>query len=48
MGRHACGCLGVVTEAPRMVISGHDGQALVDLPLDRLQTAWKNPFGDLV
>jgi len=48
MGKHACGCIGVVTETPGMVIVGHDGQTLVDLPLDRLKAAWEKPFGDLV
>jgi len=41
-------CIGVVTEAPRMMINGTGGQTLIDLPLDRLKTAWKKPFGDLV
>jgi phosphoribosylformylglycinamidine synthase len=48
MGKHACGCIGAVTETPRMVITGNGGQGLVDLPLDRLKTAWEKPFGDLV
>ena len=48
MSKHACGCIGIVTEEPRMVINGKEGQVLVDLPLDRLKTAWENPFGDLV
>jgi len=45
---HAVGCIGVVTEVPRMVICGTRGEPLVDLALDDLKTAWKAPFGDLV
>jgi phosphoribosylformylglycinamidine synthase len=45
---HAVGCIGVVTEAPRMVIRGTRGEPLVDLALDDLKIAWKAPFGDLV
>jgi phosphoribosylformylglycinamidine synthase II len=48
MGDHACGCIGRVTEARRMVIRGAEGQPLVDLSIDQLITAWKTPFGDLV
>jgi len=48
MGGHACGCVGVVTEAPRLVINRAGGQSLVDVALDDLKTAWKAPFGDLV
>ena len=48
MGEHVWGCVGVVTEAPRMVIKGAGGRLLVDLALEELKTAWKAPFGDLV
>jgi phosphoribosylformylglycinamidine synthase len=48
MGDHAWGCIGIVTEAPRMVINGKNGQTLIDLSLDKLKTVWKAPFGDLV
>ena len=45
---NACGCIGTVTDTPRMLIKGQGGQKLVDLPLDQLKTAWKALFGDLV
>jgi len=48
MAKHACGCIGVVTTAPRMVINGREGQTLVDLSLAKLKAAWEKPFGDLV
>jgi phosphoribosylformylglycinamidine synthase len=48
MGDHACGCIGCVGEAPRVVITGTNGKPLVDLAIEELKAAWKSPFGDLV
>jgi len=48
MQDHACGCVGVVTEAPRLVVNGMGTTPLIDMALDELKTAWKAPFGDLV
>jgi phosphoribosylformylglycinamidine synthase len=48
MGDGTFGCIGTVTEVPRLQINGMDGQTIIDLPLAKLKTAWKTPFGDLV
>jgi hypothetical protein len=48
MKAHACECIGVVTETPRLVVNGMSASPLIDLSIDELKTAWKAPFGDLV
>jgi phosphoribosylformylglycinamidine synthase len=43
-----CACVGEVTDAPRLVISGGDGSPLMDIAVDELKTAWKSTYGDLI
>jgi phosphoribosylformylglycinamidine synthase len=44
----ACVCIGSVTKASDLIIKGLDGSILVDLAVEELKSAWKQPFGDLV
>mgnify|MGYP000719462811 CR=1 FL=1 len=41
-------CIGVVTEAQHLVVNGMSASPLIDVAVDKLKTAWKAPFGDLV
>jgi len=43
-----CTCVGSVTKASDLIIKGLDGSILVDLAVEELKSAWKQPFGDLV
>ncbi|MGA6924625.1 MAG: phosphoribosylformylglycinamidine synthase subunit PurS [Desulfosarcina sp.] len=41
-------CVGRVTQAPRLTISGLNGQCLADLTVEEMKSAWKGPFEDLI
>ena len=41
-------CVGQVTETPQLKITGQDGKGIVDVTVDRMKSAWKGPFGDLI
>jgi phosphoribosylformylglycinamidine synthase subunit PurSL len=41
-------CVGEVTVAPQLTITGLDGKCLAQLPVDGMKSAWKRPFGDLI
>jgi phosphoribosylformylglycinamidine synthase len=45
---HPAACVGRVAEAPQLKISGLDGKGIVDVTVDRMKSAWKGPFGDLI
>ena len=40
--------VGRVTETPQLKISGIDGRSLAELTVERMKSAWKGPFGDLI
>jgi phosphoribosylformylglycinamidine synthase II len=42
------GNVGRVTEMPELKITGLDGQCLAALTVERMKSAWKGPFGDLI
>jgi len=44
----AWACIGSVTAEAELIIKGLDGEALVEVPVEDLKSAWKQPFGDLV
>lgn len=41
-------CVGRVTETPNLKITGIHGKGLANLTVERMKTAWKGPFGDLI
>jgi phosphoribosylformylglycinamidine synthase subunit PurSL len=41
-------CVGQVTEMPNLEITGFDGKCLASLSVDKMKSAWKGPFGDLI
>jgi phosphoribosylformylglycinamidine synthase len=41
-------CVGELTEAPQLKITGFDGKCLAALSVDEMKSAWKGPFGDLI
>ncbi|BBO86650.1 phosphoribosylformylglycinamidine synthase subunit PurL [Desulfosarcina ovata subsp. sediminis] len=41
-------CVGEVTQAPELAITGTDGKNLATLSVDAMKAAWKRPFGDLI
>ena len=45
---HPAACVGAVTEAPQLKIIGSDGQCLAALTVERMKSAWKGPFEDLI
>ncbi len=45
---HPAACVGAVTETPQLTIIGIDGQRLASLTVERMKSAWKGPFGDLI
>ena len=45
---HPAACVGAVTETPQLKIIGFDGQCLAALAVERMKSAWKGPFGDLI
>ncbi len=47
MGDVPLACIGKVTEIPRLVIRGLDGETVIDLTVPALKAAWQKPFGDL-
>jgi phosphoribosylformylglycinamidine (FGAM) synthase-like enzyme len=48
MGRLNCACIGRVTDADILHISGVDGTTIVTETIRDLKGAWKEPFGDLI
>jgi phosphoribosylformylglycinamidine synthase len=44
----ACHCVGTVTKTVDLVIKGAGGEAIINIPLQRLKAAWKQAFGDLI
>ncbi len=40
--------IGVTTREKNLIIRGQDGKLLMDIPVDELKSAWKQPFGDLI
>ena len=45
---HPAACVGAITETPQLNIIGLDGRCLADLAVERMKSAWKGPFGDLI
>jgi phosphoribosylformylglycinamidine (FGAM) synthase-like enzyme len=45
---HPVSCVGQVTEAPQLKITGLDGSCLAALTVEQMKSAWKGPFGDLI
>ena len=43
-----CASIGEVTNNPELVINAIDGTALVNIPVAKLKSAWKKPFGALI
>ncbi len=41
-------CVGQVTEMPQLTITGIEGKCLAALTVERMKSAWKGPFGDLI
>ena len=48
MGGLSCACIGSVTDADILHISGVDGNTIVTETIDDLKGAWMDPFGDLI
>ena len=45
---HPAACVGEVTEAPQLKITDFDGRCLATLTVERMKSAWKGPFEDLI
>ena len=43
-----CASIGEVTNNPQLVINAIDDTVLVNIPVAKLKTAWKKPFGALI
>ncbi|WP_319408664.1 AIR synthase-related protein [uncultured Desulfosarcina sp.] len=41
-------CVGEVTELPQLKITGINGNCIAALAVERMKSAWKRPFGDLI
>jgi phosphoribosylformylglycinamidine synthase len=41
-------CIGRVTAAPQLKITGFDGASQASLTVEEMKSAWKGPFGDLI
>jgi phosphoribosylformylglycinamidine synthase II len=48
MGGLSCACIGSVTDADILHITGVDGTTIVTETIGDLKDAWKEPFGDLI
>jgi phosphoribosylformylglycinamidine synthase subunit PurSL len=44
----AVACVGTVTDAPRMTVTGAGGETVIDADVMALKERWKAPFGDLI
>jgi phosphoribosylformylglycinamidine synthase len=44
----AFACIGTVTERTDLVVNGCDGANLINIPVQDLKIAWKQPFGELI
>ena len=44
----SCACIGRVTDDSAMVVLGLEQQTIISVPVAKLKTAWKKPFGDLI
>ena len=44
----ACACIGTVTSGGNLKIKGIDNKTLIEVPVQDLKDAWKQPFGDLI
>jgi phosphoribosylformylglycinamidine synthase len=40
--------VGIVTEAPDFVITGENGETILNENIQHLKDSWKKPFGDLI
>jgi len=43
-----CACIGTVTDTGQLNISGRAGEKIISMSVEKLKSAWKEPFGDLV
>jgi phosphoribosylformylglycinamidine synthase len=48
MAGQPAACIGEVTEAPVLKISGLDGREIIQVSVQEMKAAWKRPFGDLI
>jgi len=45
---HPWACVGTVTAAGDLILTGRGGRRLTAIPVETLKTVWKKPFGDLI
>jgi phosphoribosylformylglycinamidine synthase len=48
MGGLDCACIGRVTDADILQVTGMDGNIIIKETIGDLKDTWKEPFGDLV
>ena len=41
-------CIGKIIDSPHILINGLNGKTVISLSIDKLKTAWKRPFGELI